>query len=85
MRGRMARSVLRSARSLQITPSSTTSRFPTKQEPSGTIRITVRFLDSITPLRQINTANNFELATQYCDGLRGAMVIYDVKDPNRSK
>ena len=29
-----------------------------------------------------NFANNWYQATQYCDGLRGAIVIYDPDDPH---
>jgi len=29
-------------------------------------------------------ANDWYQATQYCDGLRGAMVIYDPQDPHRA-
>ena len=56
----------------------TNSAYLTRREHSGTTRIIVRQLTV-----HILASANPEIATQYCDGLRGALVIYDPLDPNR--
>jgi iron transport multicopper oxidase len=46
---------------------------------SGTIRMTV----SLYPSYSIDNLSSFKPATQYCDGLRGAFIVYDPYDPHR--
>lgn len=79
--GRTVQSELTSVLSRLVTLSCTSSRSPTKQEHSGTIHITVRYkiFDFGDMLMLLSPA------TQYCDGLRGAMVVYDTLDPHRSR
>ena len=48
-------------------------------EHSGTTHIIVRQLT----VNIQASANLRKTATQYCDGLRGALVVYDPLDPNR--
>ena len=48
----------------------------TRQEPFGITLITVGI---IVPCQEYKTICS--IATQYCDGLRGPLVIYDPKDP----
>ena len=51
----------------------------TRQERFGIIHITVEFKFNL--LTQIELKTVCCTATQYCDGLRGALVIYDPDDP----
>ena len=57
----------------------TSSAYLTRREHSGTTHIIVRQLT----VNIQASANLRKIATQYCDGLRGALVIYDPLDPNR--
>lgn len=59
---------------LKITRFCTNLPLSTKRAPFGTIHISVSDSYSIEKLLIC-------LATQYCDGLRGAIVIYDPDDP----
>ena len=52
----------------------------TRQERFGTIHIIVSSLSSVI-LKKIF----YDAVTQYCDGLRGPLVIYDPDDPFRSQ
>ena len=79
--GRTVQSESTSALSRLAILSCTSSRFPTRQEHSGTIHIIVGYL-----IINVGDVLMFLLiATQYCDGLRGAMVVYDTLDPHRSR
>jgi len=63
----------------QETLSNISLKLEPRQEPFGIILIIVRisllFFD-------MNRIIDVPIATQYCDGLRGAMVVYDPNDPN---
>jgi hypothetical protein len=75
----MALRVSRNAPSLQAIPSCTSSRLRIKLELSGTTPTTVS-LDRSSP----DLVLTIVTVSQYCDGLRGAMVVYDPADPHRS-
>ena len=47
---------------------------------SGTIPITV--MRQMLPMT-LNLISNLFPGTQYCDGMRGALVVYDPEDPTR--
>lgn len=77
--GQMALLVSPSALSLLEIPFCIISEFRIKQEHFGTIHITVCPQGDYLWLH-----SNVATATQYCDGLRGALVVYDPNDPHRS-
>jgi hypothetical protein len=62
--------------------SSTNLQVWIKQERIGIIRIIVCF--DLFPLLY-HTDEMLFVATQYCDGLRGAFVVYDPDDPYKSQ
>lgn len=79
--GLTVRLVLLSAPSHPDTPSCTSSHLQTRLELSGITRTTVRyFFSTFGPLLTYRISPG----TQYCDGLRGAMAVYDPLDPHRS-
>ena len=80
--GLTVRSELINAPSHQDTPSCTNSRLQARPELFGITRTTVRYFFLI--FRLILTYG-ISSGTQYCDGLRGALVVYDPDDPYRSK
>lgn len=69
------------AQSRRGTRSFTSLKFQTKLEPSGITHIIVRWFHRTRKCSLPNTTKI--LATQYCDGLRGALVVYDLLDPHR--
>jgi hypothetical protein len=80
--GLMVQSVLLNAPSHPDTPFCMNSHLQTRLELSGITRTTVSDFFSI--FRSI-LAYGISPGTQYCDGLRGAMAVYDPHDPHRSK
>lgn len=79
--GQTVLSASHNAPSLLDTRFCTSSLPPTRRGRSGTTRIIVRIFTFFFASR----LNVLSLATQYCDGLRGAMVVYDLFDPHRSE
>jgi len=70
-----------SAQSLPTIRSNINSRLPARLVHSGTTLTIVRKLC----FAYVFIVNKPPSATQYCDGLRGAMVVYDPNDPHKSK
>lgn len=86
--GKMEFLVYHSALSLLEMHSFMTLGCTTKLEHSG-ITLTYVCAKSVEPLTA-STSDIFSLlffptATQYCDGLRGAFVVYDILDPHRHR
>lgn len=65
---------------LPTTLSSTNSPSQSRREHIGTIHTCVSSLTTRVSDRALLT-KSLGLATQYCDGLRGALVVYDPNDP----
>lgn len=65
------------AQLLQATHLCTNSVRETSQELSGTIRISVGGFGHLS----LWSTFWYDIATQYCDGLRGAIIVYDPEDP----
>jgi len=59
-----------------------TSSAPSKLERFGTTLISVSFL-SVFPFPFVAGQTGNALGEQYCDGIRGGLVVYDPEDPNR--
>jgi hypothetical protein len=57
------------------------SRSQIKRERFGTILMTVSSSMATYKFTLINAIFFLKKATQYCDGLRGALIVYDPKDP----
>ena len=80
--GLTVRSESINAPSHQDTPSFTNSLLQARPELFGIIRTIARY--SFFSIARLFLTYNISLATQYCDGLRGAMAVYDLADPHRS-
>ena len=52
-----------------------------RPEPFGTIHIIVSLELALT---QLGIKTTFCVETEYCDGLRGAFVVYDADDPYKN-
>jgi hypothetical protein len=76
----MVRPVLPNAQLRQETRSCTDSNLKTRRELSG-------ITPTIVSLRLLPSSSSeltVGIVSQYCDGLRGAMVVYDPNDPHLS-